>query len=205
MIIDQKGQSVVEVLVAISIIVLALIGFLTQSTSNFLTVAESYDRMVGANLAREVMESVRAHRDSNWLKACPDPATDCTFWDDGLYNVDDYTAASSFDPATGEFLLDFAPDNIDDCILDNSCLIYQQLDGVYNHVPVVDQDTKFYRLVTLSPICADTIDCGGDGICDDGQVCLSDKIGIKVKVHVRWFIRDDARNVEVEDYLYNWR
>ena len=201
----EKGQSVVEVLLAIAIIVMVMVGFLTQSTSNFLTVAESNDRMIAVNLAREGLEIFRHLRDTNWLRGCPDPQLDCTQWDTGLSAGTDYTFALDFDPSTAYYKLLFAPDTLEDCVSDQSCLLYTHANGVYNHQPVVDDESAFYRLMTALPICADPSDCGGDGICEQGMTCASGHVGYKVTSQVRWFERDQSRNVVMDEDFYNWR
>lgn len=64
----QRGFTLVEGMIALTVISVGLIATLTLSISNILTALENERRAVAANLAREGLEVVRNQRDGNWLK-----------------------------------------------------------------------------------------------------------------------------------------
>ena len=199
---DQKGQSIVEAIIAIAVIVLALLGFLSQATSNFVIQRISENNLVASNLAQEAIEVARNTRDSNWLKGCfdPDEQQECFYWNSGLSNNQDYSARLLFDSDIPEWGLDFDPDDFADCGED--CLI-KIADGVYQMDD--GEDTKFSRMLFLYPVCENDNECGGDGICEDGQKCAGEQIGIKVMAEVRWNEPSGEKSFVITDYLYNWR
>ena len=186
---NQKGQTIIEAVVAIAVISLAMLGFLSQATSNFVMGRTSENHFVAYNLASEAIEVSRNVRDSNWLKGCLDPAVPakCFLWNSGLSNGIDYSVALNFDASIGKWAIDFAPKNLETC--GDACLV----------------NTKFSRMIFLQPVCKDKIDCGGDGICEDGEKCATGQIGIKVTAQVGWSEVAGQKIYETTEYLYNWR
>jgi len=83
--------------------------------------------------------------------------------------------------------------------------LYKNEDSIYNHDVDPSLKTKFYRLIILQPVCVALADCGGDGLCDDGQECISEQKGLKLSVFIRWFDGDQQRDLTMSEYLYNWR
>ncbi|MBI5254588.1 prepilin-type N-terminal cleavage/methylation domain-containing protein [Candidatus Falkowbacteria bacterium] len=186
---NQKGQTIIEAVVAIAVIGLAMLGFLSQATSNFVIGRTSENHFIAYNLASEAIEVARNVRDSNWLKGCVDPAVSakCFLWNSGLANGTDYSAALNFDAVTGKWSFNFTPKDLATC--GDACLL----------------KTKFSRIVFLQPVCKDKLDCGGDGVCVDGEKCASEQIGIKVTAQVSWSEASGLKTYEVAEYLYNWR
>src|SRR3989344_4373372 len=100
-----KGQSLIELLIAMTVII---VGLTAESATIFGQVRlqeRNADEVVAANLAREGVELAKAVRDSSWI------AGGATTFDAGLYAGTDYTAVPLMDGGTfGGF--DFAPNTI---------------------------------------------------------------------------------------------
>lgn len=63
---SQKGQTLVEVVVAIAIIAIAFFGIIELGRSSLRSADTAKGELVGVNLAREGIELVRAIRDNAW-------------------------------------------------------------------------------------------------------------------------------------------
>lgn len=189
--INQRGQGLLELIVAIGIITGALMSILTLTTSSVGQAEESGTMIVASNLAREGVEVVRNIRDTNWLVGNKK-------WDSGLAAGNDYTAIAVFDLDTMEWHLEFAPDNMND----DATKLYLS-NGVYNQNDLAGTGnlTKYRRLITLDEICA-----SGE-IRESGQSCdpSNIKIGIRVTAEINWFVKGIPRKIIVEDRIYNWR
>jgi type II secretory pathway pseudopilin PulG len=66
---SQSGQSLIETIVAIFILVTALVAGLSLALYAVSSSANNKNQIVASNLAREGIEVVRMMRDSNWLMA----------------------------------------------------------------------------------------------------------------------------------------
>jgi len=63
----NRGESIMESLIAISIIITSLAGIMALFSDNIKTNQSTKKRIIAINLAREGIEAVRFVRDSNWL------------------------------------------------------------------------------------------------------------------------------------------
>lgn len=77
---SSRGFTLLEVIIAIAIIMVALVGILALMSQNVRTARVSRDQMIAGALVQEAIETVRSVRDSNWL-ANPD---DSAKWLNGL-------------------------------------------------------------------------------------------------------------------------
>ncbi len=203
---NQQGQTIIEAIVAIAIISIALVGFLSQSTYNYVASTDVYNRNIALNLAREGIEVIRGVRDSNWLAGCPDPdKPGCYYWDTGLTDGKGKYLTVDYDGSAGGWTIQFTNENFDQCVASEKCLLYINSAGFYTTNSAGTEPTKFFRQTELKPICQTATACGGDGICDFGQSCPIKQIGIRVISGVRWQQGQDWRHVELDDDLYNWR
>ncbi len=85
---SQRGQSLLETIMALGIIVIAVTATIGLLISTMKSGRTSTNRVIAANLAREAIEAARDIRDSNWLKIqANDAYTDTSF--DGLFDQDD--------------------------------------------------------------------------------------------------------------------
>ncbi|MBD3251017.1 hypothetical protein GF380_00860 [Candidatus Uhrbacteria bacterium] len=192
----MRGQSLLELLIAMTVIIVGLTAAGTLIFSNIRLQEQSSQRVVAANLAREGIEIAKAVRDSNWLKNVD--------FRDGMYDTgNDYTGVPDWvqGQVTG---FDFSPDDIDDAgtaiIVSNHAssvrLMVQEASG---H-PV--RSTTFYRrLLTFEPICSD------GSIRSEGTNCggLIPVQGVRVTSRVVWDARGTRRESVIVDELYDWR
>lgn len=192
---NLRGQGILEVIIAIGVIATGLIGSLSLAMSNIASAQENEARVQAFNFAREALEIVRNFRDTNWL-------AEQEVWT-GLKSANtyeggtDYTAVLSFDQQSQSWQLDFRPD-----VLGQPATRLYLVNDLITQPQEGGQALKFYRLITLSPICQDE-----EIIKVDGQSCQSDnpQIGIKVKVALLWYQHDKKKQATLEEDLYNWR
>jgi Tfp pilus assembly protein PilV len=203
---NQKGQTMIEAIVAMAIILMALIGFLSQSMFNYTTSSLIGHKRIALNLARESIEIARQIRDSNWLKGCPDPdKKDCILWNTGLDHGLNHLAFPIFVLAEKKWKMNFTNFVFDDCVTNSQCVLYKNAAGFYLTNKSEGVASDYYRQVELRPICLDKTECGGDGICEESQACLGEQIGIQTLSRVRWKEHNDWQNIVLTDNLYNWR
>ena len=189
---NNKGQSLMEMVFAIGILLMVVAAILALATSNAIGQKESESQIIANSLAREGIEVVRNLRDSNWLAG--------QNWDFGLagpgVGLPSLTAIPVFDRLNNAWQLDFNADQ------PTTVNIFG---GVYNQQSVGEPPdgtaTPFSRLLTLYSICQaasgverQDADCGGDS-----------KIGIKVESRVNWLERNQPRKIELETLLYDWK
>ena len=191
----QKGQTLIELLVAMFVIVVGLTAATNVIFSNSRAQEESAQRVVGANLAREGVELAKAVRDSNWI------AGGATSFVEGLADGADYTAVPRMEG--GAFIdFDFTPDLMSDA----GTIIRRSTNTNSAGLFVQGTDasgaaTIYRRLVTLSPICQDgSILLSGD-TCDS----TNPQNGVRVSSLVEWTNRSGVHESLVEDDLYDWR
>ena len=204
---DRPGQSMIEAIVAVAIIGIALVGFLSQSTYNYLAVSESFTRNIASNLAREGIEVVRNMRDTNWLKGCPNPEkpAECFVWNSGFSQNMEYSAVAILDVEAKKWSLSFVNKDFDVCVADQTCLLYKDQSGILTAMAAGAEPSIYYRQLELRPICSDELACGGDGVCQSGEKCPGEQIGIEVAVRVGWKKGEVLRSEMAVQRLYNWK
>ena len=89
----QNGFSLLEVMVAISIVTVGLGGAMALITMSFSAGAASTERLIAANLAQEGIEVVRNIRDINY-------SSDSVRWQNWYNSVSNGTYAVQFDSTT---------------------------------------------------------------------------------------------------------
>lgn len=204
----------IELVVAISVILIGVVSTLVLTTTTIRGGTASKMQVIAANLAREGIEVARMQRDNNWLAIESNDLAPYQ-WDSGLKNGTDYTAIAVFDPDSDPpWSLDYAlgDESLDVCIndLDRNCQLYFQ-DGIYSH-DSSGEPTPYYRLIQTYEICYDpdsppfepqfgtaADDCT-DLIGEDYE-----KIGIQVLSQVRWQEKNNWQDLVFEDHLYNWK
>src|SRR5688572_114581 len=98
---DSRGQTLLEVIIALGIISTAVSAALTLTSSALNAGSQSHHQLVAGNLGREAIEAVRSIRDSNWLAG--------TAWDTGLQGLArDYGGSIVFSPATNAWSMNYA-------------------------------------------------------------------------------------------------
>lgn len=189
----ERGYSILEVLIAISVIITGIFGVMSLVVKSMSSTRTALDYLVAANLAREGIELVRNQRDTNWYSA--------NNFDDGLTDAVFYTAVIDYNDASFTFIAD----DIDAA----ACELHRQ-GSVYTRD--MGNPTGYYRLIYFNNICQDlSVDpivpanesvktAGAD--CDLGYT----KIGIDVISRVKW--QDPStgpKTVDLNDRFYNWR
>ncbi|MDD4995436.1 MAG: prepilin-type N-terminal cleavage/methylation domain-containing protein [Patescibacteria group bacterium] len=196
---NQKGQGLIEMLIAIAIILTAIVGGLSLMISSYNAEQESARRTVAANLGREAIEICRGLRDSAWINRAA--------FESWFTNADlDYSFAPSFDEAQMKWTLSSVPDAISDA----AAGVYQyktgSLAGMMNNFEAHDAATTlFRRIIFMNPICWNSV-TQTESTVEDGSRCTPlETVGVKIRARVEWSERGRTHGVNVEDQLYNWR
>ncbi|MDD2807463.1 MAG: hypothetical protein PHW95_03020 [Patescibacteria group bacterium] len=184
---NNSGQSLVETVFAIGILMMVVSAILALAAANTLGQKESEFQIVANNLARENIEVVRNIRDSNWLTGGKKA------WDDGLTDaLGGNQAIALFDPASNSWSLNF--NYLDDAL-------YNSPDGTYSH-DATKKQSIYHRHLILDNICRDA---NGQELikfpCGSGE----DKVGIKIMSTVQWNERGRDRKVTIDDLIYEWK
>lgn len=143
---NQRGQSLIETIVALGVITVALSGSISLAIFSLRAVGTSQNRLVALHLSWEGIEVAQHIRDSNYLAGAAFNA--------GLNGGADTTAIATFDPATNTWLMDFSATTMND----NSAQLFQQ-GGVYQQSSLViaGTATPFRRLLTIDNSVADEV------------------------------------------------
>ncbi|MFA6909292.1 MAG: hypothetical protein WC289_05465 [Patescibacteria group bacterium] len=218
---NQYGQTLLEVIIAISVIIAGVLGTVTLIASSVKAGRAASDRLAAVNLAREAIEIVRNMRDSNWI------SVPLELWNQGLY-----------DDVSGKIAVPYIHDtNLNDPIR----LAFDVTDGSPN-AAFTDQassgrrwsqvnyingrytqgldvaptgGTKFSRVIFFDTICwqldagvyLETIDSGTPNT--SANDCLAPstiEAGTQIRVEVRWpGTSSTDQKVVLTDRLYAWR
>ena len=181
----KTGQSLLEMIFAISILLIVVSAVLALTTANIFGQRESEVQIIANNLAREGIEVVRNIRDSNWLEG--------QNWDFGL-------------EGSGKAILDYNSRqlNFNNCVDD---LLYFD-ENIYRHTG--SKQSLFHRCLTLENICHcfDPDQCslvGAEEIKASACSSSEQKVGLKVRSEVNWFDKNGKRKVTLEDLIYDWK
>lgn len=179
----KQGQSLVETVFAIGIMLIVVSAILALVISNIVGQKESEFQITANNLAREGIEVVRNIRDSNWLAG--------EDWDLGLSGG----SSAIVDYDSRQLNFDYSDDSL------------YLSEGVYSH-RVSGRNSGFHRRLELETICL----CVDSNECSLGQETIrfncgagEQKIGIKIASIVEWAERGRSRKVTLEDLHYDWR
>lgn len=187
----RPGQGLLEVVVAIGVLSTGVFSAVTLMTSGLNAALEAEARLKASNLAREGVEAARSIRDSNWLQS--------NVWDAGLVGPGfDYNGAAIFDADTGIWSIDFDLNNISDA----DALFRVGADGLFRQASS-GTDTHFRRLITLSPICLDSVS-GVYTIIQLG-ICSDKKVGAEIKSEVVWNVGARTHKMSFVENLYDWK
>ena len=191
----SDGFTLIEVMAAVAVLSIGLIGGLTAITKNLSIISGGEDRIIAANLAAEGIELVRNVRDTNWLQGAVD-------W---KFNVEGYNPSNEAvkffcaDPAT-VYKITPLPLGIDDTTrcsgagVDRPCQIYVYTktadgskcysDNFGNQVGYSRVATGFFRFIKLTELSSDSV---------------------KAKVQIKWLEGSQYKYLTVEETLYNWK
>lgn len=213
----RAGQTLLESLLAIGIILVGVVSLISLLISLNQTAASTLSQSVATQLAAEGLEAVHFIRDSNWLKI--EDGQTSEYYDGLRSSTGDYEGIYRWDRTAA------VPDDaITIAVLPGSdittteALVYQDASGYFRQddsAPPADWTaTKYRRWITLYPVCRDTTavtttteqvmtvsgsDCGTE------FGSSYEEIGIKVKVTVQWPEPGRTVNYVIEEILYNWK
>lgn len=194
---NNIGFTLVEVMAAVAVLSIGLIGGLTAITSSLRNISAGEDRIFAASLAAEGIELVRNVRDSNWLEGSVD-------WKQDVEGVNPSNEAVKFfcgNPASA-YKITPLPSGIDDATrcsgsgVDRPCQIYIYTDGTGNScysdnfndrlesVGYAAAPTNFFRFIKLTELTSDSLE---------------------VKVDVKWVSGTQSFKVTATEVLYNWK
>ncbi len=183
----QKGFSLLEVIVAASIVVVALLGLASLMLQSLRVGAINTNHMIASMLAQEGIEIVRNIRDSNWLMA-DNSWYQAIYYPDlvdaskNTYAVDRYSNSASAS-------LEYDPDDTDH----SEARLWLDANEFYvlhdNSLNPPNTTTMFYRLIEVSglPEWSDMPD------------------QLNVKSTVKWTERGQTNQHVAETNLYKWR
>jgi len=211
----QTGQTLVELIIAISVITIGMFSVWSLALSSYTAEREAQLRFTGANLAREGVEIVKNIRDSNWLRIddnelCGADSDRICDWNEGL-TVGDYVPVGFENVAAPTLTA------VDD-IADDQTIIYKDdSQGFFTHNSNNGNTrTAFRRMISIQAICC--VDGDNNRQCDnldsDSGMDWSPKatcgpteyqIGIDVMSKVTWLYNDEERESVVQAQLFNWR
>ena len=176
----QRGQSLMEAIVAIAILLMVVIAVLALTISGVTGQKNNEQQVIANNLAREGIELVRNLRDSNWTAGRP--------WSTGFEQ-------------NSVGLIDYQSGAIDYSIGASGQLGFD-VDNFYSHDFL--QGSPYSRTVQIQAICFSQFN---ERVAAVGANCLSgeQQIGVKVSSTVTWQDDGDVRLVKLEDLLYDWK
>jgi phospholipase/lecithinase/hemolysin len=196
--IKSRGQSLIEGMVAMTIIITAVSSSLALVQSSIVATRIGGSQVVAANLAREGIEVVRAKRDSNWLAG--------QSFQVGLTDPASKVARISLDPATANWSIGFGNWTIASpeaaLRLTTAGLFVRPEDGP-SAAP-----TLYSRVVEIDYLCrnqgtgAERIEAGASATCTSVETL----VGLALKSTVSYVsVAGSKRNLILEERLYDWR
>lgn len=133
---NNFGISIIEVVIAVSIIAIGMMGVMSLMLQNIRSQYINKNVLIAAGLAQEGLELVRNVRDLNWL-------TPTNSWDQGL----------ALTGQSHNFIIDYSGRNsmLDVASIDAPGTILKiNSEGLYNHT--AGADSIFKRLMTVSEV-----------------------------------------------------
>lgn len=172
---NQKGLSLLELIIAIGVVVTGIIGAISLVNFSLRAATSVTNRLIALNLSWEAIEVAVNIRDSNFLAE--------NSYDTGLNGGGDDTAIAVFDENSNLWGMDFTAAS---SFSDDSTILYRE-GGLYRQASPAPSGspTQFRRLVIL-----DTASIVG---------------AVRVVSSVQWTERGNTQVVSVERLLYDWR
>lgn len=139
----NRGFSLLESMVAITILLVAVVGPLSAIGDSLSQIYIARDQMVAINLAQEGIEAVRQIRDSDMIRGWNEGGTRTTSWNTTLGSVNKfYTVDVTAEPS------------LKDCSTcsTNSSIPFLKQDSEGKYGGTTGTDSKFRRVVRVEPI-----------------------------------------------------
>lgn len=172
---SMRGFTLVETLVAITVVVTAMVGPLYAVQQSLNASRTAREQLIASSLAQEGVEYVRGIRDSNYLYVLQNTGSTRSW----LFGVDG--TGGSVNCITAPCVVDPIQDTKSRTILplslDPSGLYYQPVSSV--------TPTPYTRTVQLAAVSGNTTE-------------------MLLTVTVTWTSKGQQRNVTIREYLHNW-
>lgn len=170
----MRGFTLVETLVAITVVVTAMVGPLYAVQQSLNASRTAREQLIASSLAQEGVEYVRTIRDSNYLYVLRTSSPrSWLFGFDGTGGSENcITAACVIDPTQNTVSRSVGP-------------LYLSPTNLYTQVAIVPTPTKYTRTVLLTPV--------------SGSVTE-----MTLTVIVTWTSKNQTRNVTITERLHNW-
>lgn len=212
---NQRGESIAEVMIALFMIALVSTVIATSVTISLRNTRMNRDRLVAEGLAREGFEAIVNMRDTNWLRFSHDSAecwnilpsvNECLSGDaDSVIGPGSYRVA--LDTDTLAWILEDQADDLDLALGEDANAEYRLIvvdrnpdddsdgDGddqndpdLYTHNPDgLVEKSSFFRMIQVA--------------CDDGT-CVDDD-HMTVASTVQWLHDDRIQNITIQDTVAN--
>lgn len=184
----KSGFTLIETLVAVSVLAFAFIGPLTLGYYSIKSDAAAKNQLTAFFLAQDAMEYIRNRRDTNFLQRPLIP------WLSGMSQCIDNrpppfnTTYCRVDTTQPQDPPSIAPPGytngaIATCSGAGCGLLYRPSDGLYNHLS--GNNTIFIRTVQISDVALNP----------------DEK---KVKITISWTERTGTKSFTLEEHLFNW-
>ena len=181
----RSGFTLLEVIAAIFLITVGIIGSYSLITQTISSSTFSKDKLIAAYLAQEGIEIVRNIRDTNWLERISlDPAN---LWDEGLTNCSGVCDGTTGNGCMVDYNHSYSPADPYHPVLPQYTGDVLNIDsnGFYSYSTVLPfTPTKFKRKVVINPNGSDIL-----------NVC----------VYVEWQEKGITHSTVAREDLYQWR
>lgn len=204
---SQKGSTLIELMTAIFVLVLSLVGALALTTTGIRNQGIGLARVKATQLAREGLEVSRAIRDSNWLAGrdwdsflgiggASASKFSCAVLPDSDVSLEQPLEPLKFIDVPCQLSLTDPVFHLSLDAASSTGAFYQ------TGVSAIDDETllDMFRRIRIDAICPDGLDE------KEGVACplLDDRIGVKVTSEVSWKYGNRAYTTTLIEKLYNW-
>lgn len=180
---ESRGFTIVETLVAITILTVSIVGPMYAIRGALVTSYTARDKLIATSLAQESIELIRHIRDNNYLYTLEHPSSP-KVWTENLDNLDCYSASVT----NTHFCVTDSTENtvvnqIQDC--NEPCgPLYISATNLYTQANASGAKlTTFYRTVQLYEPRPDEV---------------------RMAVKVTWKTNNVEYSITVTDVIYNW-
>lgn len=199
----RSGQTLLEGIIAISVVAIGIMGVVGLAISNQVSAQSIGDRAVATALAREGLEAAKHIRDSNWLAG--------RSFSVGLLDGATMYAVPDADIGSTGIAVALAFGDYSDFSGDDTRVTWLVEVGRYGQLREDGgTPTKFRRRLELVALCSSdgSITLGlNQGLVSNGATCSGqDKlVGARVLSHVQWPRGSGTQLVSLELWLFDWR
>lgn len=200
-----KGLGFLEVIIALSVMIVGITSGLTLTSFNLATVVLASNKVLATGLARESNEIFRSWRDSQWIAN--------SNWLGQVDLTNNNMAIIYFNKTTKKWEINWSKDlNLSTCdkckvvFDDEQKMFLQNYDSTSGgHLPD-GKETGYRRLTKVQAICwkattqTQTLKPLGQ-VCGSGEVI----IGWHLTTDVTWYDNETQKTLTINNELYDWR